>query len=162
MPPGAAGYPYAPPSIPVVQLPPPPPLDLGQDDLPRPIRRRPPTNPIADFLTFRLMLTPILIQIFFWLGSALSVFQGVRMIAASFDSQPALNLPISDDFRSREGKAARPKDAFSPTMCAMGIGVALFGPLFLRLVCEEAIIFFKIHEELKENNDRQRRYGRFR
>ena len=31
--------------------------------------RRPVSNPIGDFLTFRWMITPLLIQAFFWLGT---------------------------------------------------------------------------------------------
>jgi hypothetical protein len=39
---------------------------------------------------------------------------------------------------------------------AVGLVMLIFGPLLIRILCELDIILFKIHDELKESNDRQR------
>lgn len=48
---------------------------------------------------------------------------------------------------------------FSAIGFATGLAIMLVGPLILRVYCELAIVFFKIHDELKEMNDRPRRSG---
>ena len=57
--------------------------------------RRPVSNPIGDFLTFRWMITPLLIQAFFWLGTLGCLLCGGRMMVLSFVSRP-------DPYKDRE------------------------------------------------------------
>jgi len=35
---------------------------------------------MEDFLTFRKMITPVLIQVIFWVGVVVAILNGVRMI----------------------------------------------------------------------------------
>jgi len=105
-----------------------------------PPRRRKNSNPVGDFFVFRLMVTPLIIQIVFWLGVLASVGLGVRMIAEGLDTK-------------RPGR-----NEVSIYMIAAGVAITFGGPLLVRVYCELAIIFFKIHDELKEANDR----GRYR
>jgi hypothetical protein len=130
-PPAAPSYPYPAPQVP----PPAPMLDLDSEPDPQPPvhrRRRPGGDALTDFLTFRLMLTPVLIQIVFWLGTLGCIGMGVIM-ALGFQGH------------------------VTATSVALGAATALFGPLVLRVYCEIALILFRIHDELKEQNDRTRR-----
>ena len=162
----ATAPPPAPPPPPV-----PPPLSLPDEDFepdPEPRsrpRRRPSGNPIFDFLTFRLMITPILLQIVFWLGVVAFVRHGGQKMAASFDAPPDItrsSLDVRDFDRSADEKTDKqktkvaPAKHFSPTLFAEGLAILLVGPLVLRILCELDIILFKIHDELKSSNDRHR------
>jgi len=158
-PPGAAVYTYQPPPP---QPPPPPPAPMDFDDDPPPPRRRRPAdgNPVADFLTFRIMLTPFLIQLFFWVGTALCLWGGVKRVALSFEGRPVLTFEDDDrPFLRGERRAAEARGDFDPFTFVTGVGMIVLGPLFLRLVCEEGIILFKIHQELREQTDRARYRG---
>lgn len=164
---GAAVYTYQPPPPqppppPLLPPPPPPPPVMDLDDEPPPPRRRRATSssPVADFLTFRLMLTPILIQIFFWVGTLACVGSGFYTMANSIGS-PTASVPDDDERPPAKGakSAAATKSTFQLLPFVSGVGILVFGPLFLRLLCEEAIILFKIHEELREQTDRARHRG---
>jgi hypothetical protein len=110
-------------------------VDDPEDDNRRPARRAAQSGgPFWDFLTFRLMITPIIIQIVFWGGVILCVGQALMLIRLSLD------LPNGRDTWG----------------VALGVAMLIFGPLVLRILCELDIILFKIHDELKESNDRQR------
>jgi hypothetical protein len=130
-------------------------MDMGYDEPPPRRRRARGGNPVVDFLTFRLMLTPILIQIFFWVGTISCVVTGIGAMAGSVGSRPALTS--DEDDRPAAKAAAGSRATFSVFQFASGLGMLVFGPLFLRLLCEEGIILFKIHEELREQTDRARR-----
>jgi hypothetical protein len=114
--------------------------DRGREERSRRRVVRRASNPIGDFLTFRLMVTPVVIQIVFWLGVLACVGVGIRTIVASFDA----------------GGPARKE--LSVMMLAGGVMLTFGGPLLVRIYCELLMIFFKIHDELKEANDRTRRY----
>ncbi len=73
-----------------------------------------------DFIAFKFMITPVFIQVIFWLG-VLSVF------AAGIFSM------------TRGGVGA-----------LMGILIWIFGALYVRVICEIMIIFFRIYETLKD------------
>lgn len=45
---------------------------------------------MSDFLKFELMITPVVVQILFWLAVAVSVITGIMMIAASGDARGIL------------------------------------------------------------------------
>ncbi|VTR92709.1 Hypothetical membrane protein OS=Gracilibacillus boraciitolerans JCM 21714 GN=JCM21714_4748 PE=4 SV=1: DUF4282 [Gemmata massiliana] len=158
------------PPPPPLPLPPPPiparepreqeePFDI--DPTPR-RRRRLSTNPIIDFVTFRLMITPILIQIVFWFGTLSCIVSGLKVITESFQSSDSYTTPFDDRSLRAPGGIDRPKmkeepkRTFSFQTFALGVVIIFVGPLIVRLYCEIFIIIFKIHDELKLSNDRQR------
>ena len=79
---------------------------------------------MRDFLAFRTMITPVIIQILFWVGVALCIIFGIGYILVG----------------SRYG-AAGP---------FYGLMLIIFGPLVVRIYCEILIIFFRINETLTE------------
>ncbi|QJW93594.1 DUF4282 domain-containing protein [Frigoriglobus tundricola] len=113
--------------------------EVDEPDVPRSHRRRRPQgNLIGDFLTFRLMVTPVVIQIVFWIGVLACLGFGISLIAAG--------LNTNDELRKK----------ISVYVIAFGVLVMIAGPVVVRIYCELLIIFFKIHDELKVANDRQR------
>ena len=103
--------------------------------------REPLSDRLNDFITFRLLITPWLIEIVFWLGVIACIVGGATVIGTSFD---------------RPNPTTSKTDHFSTTTFALGLAILLLGPLMLRLFCELFIIIFKIHDELKEANNRHR------
>lgn len=86
---------------------------------------------MEDFLKFRKMITPVIIQILFWIGVAGSVLGGLIVIATSF---------------GRYGSGA--------AGFLGGLLMLVLGPVFVRVYCEILILLFKINESLvdiKEN-----------
>jgi hypothetical protein len=79
---------------------------------------------MSDFFSFRTMITPVIIQILFWLGVALCVIFGIGYMVIG----------------SRYG-AAGP---------VYGLLILIFGPVVVRIYCEILIIFFRINETLTE------------
>ncbi|HLX19102.1 MAG TPA: DUF4282 domain-containing protein [Gaiellaceae bacterium] len=80
---------------------------------------------VADFLTFRTMLAPVVIQILFWLGIASVVVSGITYIAVG-----------AKHHRGSEW--------------AGGIALLVFGPLVVRLYCEILIVIFRINDSLAD------------
>ncbi len=76
---------------------------------------------MGDFLRFEMMITPILIQVLFWLAVAAIVITGIVMIV------------------SREGP-----------LIAGGILVIIFGPIVARIYAEILIVLFKINDHLRQ------------
>ncbi len=89
------------------------------------------------YLSFKKMLTPILIQVVFWLGSLVSVGVGALMI---FD--PSM-IPAN-------GQAVRPFLSGSEAGTVMGIILIVLGPIVVRLACEGMIVVFSINDTLTE------------
>jgi hypothetical protein len=83
---------------------------------------------LADFLSFRRMITPTIVQIIFWVGTALSLLVGGFMIAVS----------------------ATGANATSIIGVIYGLVILLLGPLVTRIQCELLIVFFRMHETLVE------------
>lgn len=80
-----------------------------------------------DFLSFRKMITPVFIQIIFWIGVVVCVFSGLAMIVSGVGS--------------RFGGGAQ---IFS------GLITVFIGPLFVRVYCEILILFFRMNETLSD------------
>jgi NADH:ubiquinone oxidoreductase subunit 6 (subunit J) len=83
---------------------------------------------MSDFWSFRTMVTPVIIQILFWVGAILCLIVGGIMIiygATEFNKGQAQYLWT-------------------------GVGIFLLGPLVVRLYCEILIVFFRINETLTE------------
>ena len=72
---------------------------------------------MGDFLSFRRMVSPTIIQVLFWIGVVATILAGLSMIA---NRQPA------------------------------GWLVLVMGPLFVRIVSEMLILFFRINETLTD------------
>jgi hypothetical protein len=81
---------------------------------------------MKDFLAFRTMLTPLIIQGVFWLGVAICVLVGMLLIM----------LGVSGRFGTLE--------------VLKGVLLLLLGPVAVRIYCEVLIIFFRINETLTE------------
>ena len=79
----------------------------------------------SDFLSFRKMVTPIIIQILFWLGVIIAIIFGIVSIVYGV---------IRSDV---------------PTLL-YGLLVLIVGPLVVRIYCEILILFFRINETLTE------------
>ena len=91
----------------------------------------PPTDnnsKLMDFLAFRYMVTPVIIQVIFWLGIVVIVFGALAQLSSPFGN------PLG------------------------GLLLLVVGPLFWRVICELYILLFRIHSSLNEvkNELRQR------
>jgi len=82
---------------------------------------------IGDFLKFRKMITPVIIQILFWIGVAGMVIAGLVTMATSF---------------GRFGGGAG--QFFG------GFFMIILGPVGVRIYCELLILLFRMNETLTE------------
>ena len=80
---------------------------------------------MSEFMSFRRMVTPFVIQFLFVLGSAAAVIAGAV----------ALGMGIKHDAGSQ---------------VLAGIGLILFGPLGVRIYAEILIVVFRINETLSD------------
>ncbi len=80
---------------------------------------------MSDFWSFRKMVTPVIIEILFWVGVIFCIVAGLILIAAGI-------------------KGDLPQSVFS------GVLLIMFGPLAVRVYCEILIVFFRINETLTE------------
>jgi hypothetical protein len=79
---------------------------------------------MKDFLAFRRMITPIIIQIIFWIG-AIGIFIGGIVVIATADDGGAGQI-------------------------VGGIVLMILGPLAVRIWCEILILFFRMNETITE------------
>jgi hypothetical protein len=83
---------------------------------------------MKDFWAFRTMVTPVIIQIIFWVGTLAAVVAGaVMIIYAANHYEPGMGRYI---FK--------------------GALLLILGPLGMRVYCEILIVFFRINETLTE------------
>lgn len=83
-----------------------------------------------DFLSFRKMITPVIIQIIFWIGVAVAIIVGIVVLATA------------DEVGAR----------------LLGLLYIFVGPVYWRVVCEITILFFRINEtltDIKNNTERE-------
>jgi hypothetical protein len=100
---------------------PPPPPAPGRSD-------------IMEFLTFRKMITPVIIQVVFWVGVVICIIMGLLSIAVGL---------------SQYGSGAA---------VIVGLLYIFIGPVVVRIYCELLILFFRMNESLSEiKNDLKRR-----
>jgi hypothetical protein len=81
---------------------------------------------MEDFLSFRKMITPLIIKILFWVGVAFSVIAGLVIIISSFTTRGGGGLFL------------------------YGLMIMLIGPVIARIYCEILILFFRMHDSLNE------------
>ncbi len=82
-----------------------------------------------DFITFRTMITPVVIQVLFWIGVTLTVLGGLGFMVASLSNGSAVGA-------------------------LLGLLYLVLGPLFWRVYCEIIIIFFRVYETLLQIRDK--------
>ena len=85
---------------------------------------------LVDFLAFRRMITPILIQVVFWIATVVVIIAGL------------LGLIVGDDATAR----------------LFGLATLIVGPLMVRIYAEIFLVIFRMNETLTEikNNTDQR------
>lgn len=83
-----------------------------------------------DFLKFRKMVTPAIIQVLFWVGVAVSVIGSLAIMAMSF------------------GRYGGGIGTFLG-----GLLMLVLGPVVVRIYCELLILFFRMNETLTEIKD---------
>jgi hypothetical protein len=82
---------------------------------------------MKDFLAFRTMLTPILIQMIFWISLVICIVIGLMFIISGAMAQYGGGPNV-----------------------LKGLAILILGPLAVRIYCEILIIFFRINETLTE------------
>ena len=82
---------------------------------------------VKEYLTFRKMITPIIIQVLFWIGTAGFVLFGLVMTVLGATA--------------RYGGGAT---------VLLGLLCLTLGPLYVRITCELLILFFKMQESLTD------------
>jgi len=80
---------------------------------------------LNDFLRFRRMITPLLIEVIFWIGVIVAVLAALGMIIAGFTTTGFMGV-------------------------LLGLVMLVLGPLYVRVACEVTIIFFRINETLTD------------
>jgi hypothetical protein len=98
-------------------------------------------NWLLDFIVFRRMITPIFIQIIFWLGVLLLLYWGVSLMWDSLGGTKEIELM---------GQKTTVQTKFSFKQLLLGLAVFCFGPIYWRVVCETTIIFFRMNESLTD------------
>jgi len=83
-----------------------------------------------SFLKFEKMITPVFIQIMFWVGFLGSLISGLSMIGYGVISKSGGFLEVF-----------------------MGLGIIVIGPLLVRIYCEMLIVIFKMHGSLLDIRD---------
>lgn len=96
-------------------------------------------NAMEDYLTFRKMITPTVIQILFWLGVAACVLVALVTMVTSLAG--AIRL-----------RSAGPLAVF-----VFGVIYLVVGPVLVRVWCELVVVFFRMNDtltQIKANTDR--------
>jgi hypothetical protein len=81
---------------------------------------------MEEFFSFRKMITPSIIRIIFWIGSIATIITGLVMLLSNL------------------GRYASGVSAIG------GLFIIVLGPIAVRVVCEQVILFFRINETLSE------------
>ena len=85
---------------------------------------------MQDFIKFRKMITPLIIQILFWVGVAGTAIAALVMMGSSF------------------GRYGGGVGTFLG-----GLVFLVVGPVMVRIYCELLILFFQMNETLTEIKD---------
>ncbi len=80
---------------------------------------------MSDFWSFRKMVTPVIIEILFWVGVIVCIIAGLILVVAGIKTSLAQSV-------------------------LSGVLLIIFGPLAVRVYCEILIVFFRINETLTE------------
>jgi hypothetical protein len=85
------------------------------------------TNEMSDFWKFKKFITPVVIQIIFWIGIVLCIISGIIGIVRGATANYG-----------------------GGSMVLLGVFTIILGPLFVRVYCEILIIIFQIFDVLKQ------------
>ena len=80
---------------------------------------------MSDFWAFRKMVTPVIIEILFWVGVIVCIIAGFILIGAGIKTNETQSV-------------------------LSGVLLIILGPLGVRVYCEILIVFFRINETLTE------------
>ncbi len=80
---------------------------------------------MSDFWSFRKMITPVIIEILFWVGVIVCIIAGLILIGTGIKTNEAQTV-------------------------LSGVLLLILGPLGVRIYCEILIVFFRINETLTE------------
>ena len=80
---------------------------------------------LGDYLSFKRMITPKIVNFFFWVGTVISIVIGLGMFIVSLVN-------------------------FNSTGILSGFFTILIGPLLLRIYSELLIVFFRMNETLTD------------
>jgi uncharacterized protein DUF4282 len=83
---------------------------------------------MGDFLAFRKMITPVVVQVIFWLGVIACVGTGLLILSGSSSSLVAAT-PVSPQI--------------------VGILFLVVGPLLIRFYCELLIVLFRMYDSMR-------------
>jgi hypothetical protein len=143
--------------------------DEDEDDTPLPRRRPRPGSTVLDFLLLRRHVAPTLIVVFFWLGTAGLVVSGLSTLVGSFNAPkgPSIGGLDLSGLAAGDGglgggfplPTVQQERGFSFSLFLFGLCQLFLGPIILRVVCELAIVVFRIHETLRDLKDRPGRDG---
>lgn len=82
---------------------------------------------MKDFLTFRRMITPIVIQVLFWIALAAYLIAGFVLIVRGASADHLGSLQV-----------------------LLGTAFLIFGPVVARIECELLVVAFRINESLTD------------
>jgi hypothetical protein len=93
-----------------------------------------------EFLTFRKMITPVFIQIIFWVGTAIIAISGLVTMFSGGSRTTTVNSPF--------GGPPITQTTSGGGGFFLGLLIMVIGPIMWRVYCELLIVIFKIHSEL--------------
>jgi hypothetical protein len=94
---------------------------------------------VGDFLAFRRMLTPVLLQLLFWLGVLGCIGAGVLVIVGD-GIPPGLPAVVTDRISGIGGD----------NKLFIGLAILIGGPIALRLAIESVIVVYSINSTLTD------------
>lgn len=95
---------------------------------------------IIEYLTFRRMITPVLIQLLFWLTVIMCILLGIYQIIDGLIPQVRVSSLLSESSR----KQTNLMEVF------MGFFTLAVGPIGARIYAELLILFFRMNETLSD------------
>ncbi|TDX43620.1 DUF4282 domain-containing protein [Orenia marismortui] len=84
-----------------------------------------------EYLKFKKMISPIIIQAIFWIGVVVSILVGLGTMISGFSSPYGGGMTVF-----------------------MGLMILVVGPLSVRIYCEMLILFFKLNDSINEINEK--------
>jgi hypothetical protein len=103
-----------------------------------------------DFLAFRRMITPIIIQILFWVDVVLCVVWGAVYIGKGVAAQGEFQRQIQGRVFLTEGSAGSYYAWVGVGDVLVGVAIIIFGPIVVRVCYEILILFFRMNETLTD------------
>ncbi len=100
---------------------------------------------MGDFLAFRRMLLPALIQLIFWLAVLAVIGFGLGIL---FDKVPEVATQLQDATNREPMKSAGLN--IDTLKAIVGLAFCLVGPIVIRLFCEVLILPFRINGTLTD------------